>query len=580
MTTRLAQPHHGSAAPLRRMKRAGLASRFSIGTSSITVDRCSANVAQNQPQGRRSLGSRFIRAPGATPRRSPRGSSGSAARVSAPSSSRWARAPLAGSACLDRAGAEDQRRHIERQDQQRQQDTLPPRAEGQRRGDAAEQAQRRGADQQAQTTGSGSPPGRDRRTSARTGLISASGSPVDTQCAAHFASAASSSGSGDKRDQVEPAILVIGLEQPVEGQQRRQQRRDPDDPGADARQNFRLRADPEREQHDGQHEKAEDEAGIAALAQGQPKIAPEQAEKRRHLLGVVGIKPQGRGAKPSSARVAAVVDARSAVCVATMTRPPAARCSAIACSSRAWLSASSARRRLVEQPRSAPAPPASRARASRRRCPAESQRHGQSGDRVEPKAASAASMQALPPIGRRRRAAPPKTPSVSRGVNAGFDAHRDGRHSAAGRDAPAISASIGAAPHSSRPAAGAIRAATQPQQARLAAAVGAGQHQSAARPAGETKARRRRAARRAGRRGLSRQLGSRAIGRAPGQRSAGVGHADASSAKKRLRRGKSGAARPSVDRLGRVRGLGDKPVRMNLTPTIWGADWDCRLKKL
>ena len=36
----------------------------------------------------------------------------------------------------------------------------------------------------------------------------------------------------------------------------------------------------------------------------------------------------------------------------------------------------------------------------------------------------------------------------------------------------------------------------------------------------------------------------------------------------------------SVDILDRVRGLGDKPVRITLTHTIWGADWDFGLKKL
>jgi hypothetical protein len=32
--------------------------------------------------------------------------------------------------------------------------------------------------------------------------------------------------------------------------------------------------------------------------------------------------------------------------------------------------------------------------------------------------------------------------------------------------------------------------------------------------------------------------------------------------------------------LDRVRGLGDKPVRLNLTHTIWGANWDLLLKKV
>src|SRR5580693_8152396 len=36
----------------------------------------------------------------------------------------------------------------------------------------------------------------------------------------------------------------------------------------------------------------------------------------------------------------------------------------------------------------------------------------------------------------------------------------------------------------------------------------------------------------------------------------------------------------TVELLDRVRGLGDKPVRINLTHTIWGLDWDAGLKKL
>jgi hypothetical protein len=36
----------------------------------------------------------------------------------------------------------------------------------------------------------------------------------------------------------------------------------------------------------------------------------------------------------------------------------------------------------------------------------------------------------------------------------------------------------------------------------------------------------------------------------------------------------------TVELLDRVRGLGDKPVRINLTHIIWEADWDLGLKKL
>ena len=61
------------------------------------------------------------------------------------------RAPAgAGSIGLDRAGAKHQGWDVERQDDQRQQCPLAACAEGQRRGEAADQAQGRSAEQQTQ----------------------------------------------------------------------------------------------------------------------------------------------------------------------------------------------------------------------------------------------------------------------------------------------------------------------------------------------------------------------------------------------------------------------------------------------
>src|SRR5713101_5061674 len=88
---------------------------------------------------------------------------------------------------------------------------------------------------------------------------------------------------------------MIGREQPVEAQHRREQRCDPDDPGADPAEQLGLGSDTEREQQHGEHKKREDEPGIAA-----------------------------------------------GWWVAIATLPPAARCSAIRVASRAWPSLSSA----------------------------------------------------------------------------------------------------------------------------------------------------------------------------------------------------------------------------------------------
>ena len=53
-----------------------------------------------------------------------------------------------------------------------------------------------------------------------------------------------------------------------------------------------------------------------------------------------------------------------------------------------------------------------------------------------------------------------------------------------------------------------------------------------------------------------------------------------SSRKKAAPAGESGAAHPSAEWLDRVRGLGDKPVRINPTHAICEPDWDFCLKKV
>ncbi len=85
-----------------------------------------------------------------------------------------------------------------------------------------------------------------------------------------------------EREHFEPAILIIGLEQPVERQQGREQCGDPHDAGADPLQHRGLRTDAEREQHDREDKETEDEAGVTALPQGQAQVAPEKADEGGH----------------------------------------------------------------------------------------------------------------------------------------------------------------------------------------------------------------------------------------------------------------------------------------------------------
>src|SRR5439155_13581697 len=127
------------------------------------------------------------------------------------------------------------------------------------------------------------------------------------------------------------AVLVVRLEQPVERQQSCEQRRDPNDAGTDALQHLRLGTDAEREQDDRQEKEPEHETGVAALAQGEAQIAPEEADERRHSQPAAAW--SGSGAKASRA-MAVAAPRPIGVWLATTTRPPEARCSAIARSSR------------------------------------------------------------------------------------------------------------------------------------------------------------------------------------------------------------------------------------------------------
>src|SRR4029077_15266978 len=115
---------------------------------------------------------------------------------------------------------------------------------------------------------------------------------------------------------------MIGLKQPVERQQGREQSRDPYDPGADPLEDRRLGTHPRRKQHNRQKKKAEDDAGIAAVAQSEAQVAPEKADKGRHLQTAAGLLCRGANASSSIPTVEPISIGKW---VARTTRPPAAR---------------------------------------------------------------------------------------------------------------------------------------------------------------------------------------------------------------------------------------------------------------
>ncbi len=159
---------------------------------------------------------------------------------------------------------------------------------------------------------------------------------------------------GAHAQELERAVLLVGLEQAVEPDQRREKRSDPQNGRADARQEVEIGAD--REGQDGDERKIEDEAEAEAAADpgGELEVARDEGKKRaRHppiLISEAGM-PIGS-------------------CVAATIRPPAARCSLMSPArrarealSRAAVGSSSSHRGRRDTRR--------RASATRRRCPAE-----------------------------------------------------------------------------------------------------------------------------------------------------------------------------------------------------------------
>ncbi len=144
----------------------------------------------------------------------------------------------------------------------------------------------------------------------KSGETTISGSALAVQCAAHLTSTTSSSGSDAVDHHVERAVVVVGLEEPVEPEQSREQRRDPQDRRAEARE--QIEVGPERERHDRDEDQKEHCADRRPAADP-PRDAPFANEEREgggHANPSPLAGEGGRRSRPDegSARVRRTVD--------------------------------------------------------------------------------------------------------------------------------------------------------------------------------------------------------------------------------------------------------------------------------
>ena len=136
-----------------------------------------------------------------------------------------------------------------------------------------------------------------------------SGSALAVQWAAHLISTATSSGSDPLTMNVERAVLVVGLEQPVEPEQGREQRGDPQDRRAEPRQ--QIEVGPERERHDRDQDEEEHRADRARRRRSAARCATR------------GRRGRGRGSCGASPHPAAhVARPPSPASGRRVTRPP------------------------------------------------------------------------------------------------------------------------------------------------------------------------------------------------------------------------------------------------------------------
>ena len=146
-----------------------------------------------------------------------------------------------GVSCRD---AEDQHRNRQRQDEHRDQHPAARQADRDRRAGGTNKGDGRRADEKVSAVAP-RPAGTMLMMSPSNGEAMTSGSTLAVQCARHFISTVSASicGSDDNGEQVERAVVAVGLEQPVEAEQGRQQGADPQNRRANAREQVQVRAD-------------------------------------------------------------------------------------------------------------------------------------------------------------------------------------------------------------------------------------------------------------------------------------------------------------------------------------------------
>ncbi len=108
---------------------------------------------------------------------------------------------------------------------------------------------------------------------------------------------------------VELAIPIVRLEQAIERQKSRKQRRHPDNTRADTLQERRLGTNTERKQYHSEDKESEDKSSIASLAQREAQIAPEESDERRHAQLAAG-QPVGE------VNASSVIVAASAISIA------------------------------------------------------------------------------------------------------------------------------------------------------------------------------------------------------------------------------------------------------------------------
>ena len=178
---------------------------------------------------------------------------------------------------------------------------------------------------------------------------------------------------GRQHDQVEAAVLEIGLEQPIERQQGRQHGRHPQHTSGDARQQAQIGADAQRHQRDDTREEGERQRGTAPCPYRKTDVAREQCEEWGHRanLSVSHSKPM-------------------ASCVEATTIPPDAQCAATVCAT-SFLPAVSSAAKGSSSSHKERAHNLRRASASRRFCPAERYWPGRSARPKIPKVSIAAS---------------------------------------------------------------------------------------------------------------------------------------------------------------------------------------------